>query len=319
MSVKYNPLSTLPGYTYTRSGAKSELGANGVPVAFAANEPGVVPGVGYWSRAAATNALLNAGAAASLATQSVTVTAVAHTLSFIGTGSVALSGAHTATLTGTGANNRVVLVFTPTAAALTLTVTGSVTYAGLIAADLPDGGPIIPTTTAAATVGADNLEVAATLPDGDFIIWAVVNLSGIPAANVAPFTYSTAGFGAVGERLFPFINSAGTWAIASGISVGGVGQPFPPAILTVIGSGGGRAAVMVRRKYGIYSLAAKKTGGAVVIGADAAGSGLVPAITAVDVGSLHNGGLQLNGRVEALFQRNGTFTDEQTTAILQGA
>jgi hypothetical protein len=48
----------LPGYSYSRSGAKSELNANGTPVAFAANSPGIVPGVGYWSRAALTNLLL---------------------------------------------------------------------------------------------------------------------------------------------------------------------------------------------------------------------------------------------------------------------
>jgi hypothetical protein len=67
-----------------------------------------------------------------LATQSVTVTAVAHTLSFTGTGTVTLSGASTAgPLVGTGAANRVSLTFTPSAAALTLTVSGSVTLAQL--------------------------------------------------------------------------------------------------------------------------------------------------------------------------------------------
>lgn len=60
-------------------------------------------------------------------TQSRTVTAVSHTLSFYGTGSVTLSGVATGTLVGTGVNNRVTLTFTPTAGSLTLTVTGSVT------------------------------------------------------------------------------------------------------------------------------------------------------------------------------------------------
>jgi hypothetical protein len=67
-----------------------------------------------------------------LATQSLTVAAVAHTLSFTGTGTVTLSGASTAgPLVGTGANDRVTLTFTPSAASLTLTVTGSVTLAQL--------------------------------------------------------------------------------------------------------------------------------------------------------------------------------------------
>lgn len=67
-----------------------------------------------------------------LATQSVTVTAAARTLSFYGTGTITLSGASTAgPLVGTGSSNRVSLTFTPTAGSLTLTVTGSVTQAQL--------------------------------------------------------------------------------------------------------------------------------------------------------------------------------------------
>ena len=67
-----------------------------------------------------------------LATQSLTVTAVAHTLAFTGTGTVTLTGASTAgPLVGTGAGNRVSLTFTPTAASLTLTVSGSVTLGQL--------------------------------------------------------------------------------------------------------------------------------------------------------------------------------------------
>ena len=68
----------------------------------------------------------------SLATQSVTVTAVEHILSFYGTGTVTLSGASTAgPLVGTGADDRVSLTFTPSAASLTLTVSGSVNFAQL--------------------------------------------------------------------------------------------------------------------------------------------------------------------------------------------
>ena len=67
-----------------------------------------------------------------MATQSLTVTAVAHTLAFTGTGTVTLTGASIAgPLIGTGASNRVSLTFTPTAASLTLTVVGSVTLAQL--------------------------------------------------------------------------------------------------------------------------------------------------------------------------------------------
>ena len=60
-------------------------------------------------------------------TQVRAVTAVAHTLSFYGTGTITLSGAFSGSLAGTGTKNRVSLTFTPTAGNLTLTVSGSVT------------------------------------------------------------------------------------------------------------------------------------------------------------------------------------------------
>ncbi len=105
---------------------------------------------------AATNLFLNSRAAA---TQNFSVTAQAYTLSFIGTGTITLSGTSTAgPLVGTGANNRVSLTFTPSAGTLTLTVSGTMDLVqletGIVATS-----PII---TAGATVtrGADNLSIA---------------------------------------------------------------------------------------------------------------------------------------------------------------
>lgn len=90
----------------------------------------------------------------SLSTQTVAVTAVAHTISFYGTGTITLSGAATATVTGTGAYpNRQTLTFTPTAGALICTVTGSVQYA-----QLEIGGfatSFIPTAATSVTRNAD--------------------------------------------------------------------------------------------------------------------------------------------------------------------
>lgn len=80
-----------------------------------------------------TNRLLNSLLdGTSLATQTVTVTAAAHTLSFYGTGSVVLTGTHSATVTGTGAYpTRTTYTFTPTSGSLTLTVSGTVQFANL--------------------------------------------------------------------------------------------------------------------------------------------------------------------------------------------
>jgi hypothetical protein len=80
---------------------------------------------GYLHESAATNLYLNSAAPA---TQTISVAAVQHTLSFYGTGTLTLSGVSTAgPLVGTGAEpNRVSLTFTPTAGNLTLTLSGSI-------------------------------------------------------------------------------------------------------------------------------------------------------------------------------------------------
>ncbi len=87
-------------------------------------------------------------------TQTRTVTATAHTLSFYGTGTVVLSGVAIATLSGTGANDRVTLTFTPTAGSLILTVTGTVRNWQLEVGSY--ASTLVTTTTASATRVADS-------------------------------------------------------------------------------------------------------------------------------------------------------------------
>lgn len=93
-------------------------------------------------------------ATATLATQNFTTEALEYTLSMKGTGSITLSGTSTdGPLTGTGADDRVSLTFTPTAGTLTLTVAGSVTEAQLELGD---------TVTAYQAVGAGRYDITET-------------------------------------------------------------------------------------------------------------------------------------------------------------
>jgi len=107
-------------------------------------------------------------ATATLATQSVTVTAAQHTLSFRGTGTVTLSGASTAgPLVGTGASDIVSLTFTPSAGSLTLTVSGTVEIAQL------ELGPIRTTYQAVGATRWDISEVGS--PDCFFLAYDGIN------------------------------------------------------------------------------------------------------------------------------------------------
>ena len=117
--------STASTYQPITSSWADTIPGNHATQATAASRPtyGVVPLGGR------RNLLLNTD---TMSTQSVTVTAVAHTLAFTGTGTITLTGASIAgPLIGTGAGNRVSLTFTPSAGSLTMTVVGSVTLAQL--------------------------------------------------------------------------------------------------------------------------------------------------------------------------------------------
>lgn len=154
-----------PRITFTRAaGSQSNFDATGTMVFPGTNiprfdyDPTTLAPRGLLIEEARTNLLLNS---ASLGTQTVTVAAVANTLSFTGTGTVTLSGVSTAgPLVGTGVNNRAALTFTPTAGSLTCTVTGTVTNANLEAVAF--GTSYITTTGASATRAAD----VTTMPVG---------------------------------------------------------------------------------------------------------------------------------------------------------
>ena len=305
-ATKTADVTTLPGYTYTRSGAKSELLSTGAPTAFAANVPGIVPTIGYWARAALTNLLLNAGTATTLNTQTTAaLTAAPYTIYFEGTGSVALSGSFTGSLAGTGANNMVALVFTPTAATLTVTVTGSVTYAGLVLGNFPTGAAIIATAGATASIGADSLATTANpyTADQDFILWAVANFD--HAAT------TTEVLTALGQTSGLWLGRSSTGVLVANLD--GAGTYSGPTHNT------GRCVILFRRRGGKNTIATKSLT-TVAVGVESGVTTFPTTTNKLYIGQYSGtADFVINSIAEGVFAQTGTFSDAQLTSILTAA
>lgn len=132
--IKPNTLAATDG-TFTRASVAYYWDSSKVMQEAAINIPrfNYNPDTGAYEgimlESAVTNLLLNSE---TLSTQSAAVAnATQYTISFYGSGTVVLSGAFSATITGTGTYKRSKLTFTTTTTSLTVTVTGSVKYAQL--------------------------------------------------------------------------------------------------------------------------------------------------------------------------------------------
>ena len=211
-----------PRITYTRTGTGSRFDSTGAMQTVAANvarftyDPVTLLPAGLLAEPVTTNLLLNS---TTLSTQSVTVTAVAHTLSFYGTGTIVLSGAASATVVGTGAfPARTTLTFTPTAGTLTLTVTGTVQYGQLEIGTRPTTW--IPTTGSTAQRGADQINMTGTnfsswynQPEGTFVAeCALVNPSAVGTAGRLLVTTS----GGVANRVIDLSFNTTSWSSFNG-------------------------------------------------------------------------------------------------------
>jgi hypothetical protein len=138
------------GITFTRASVGSYLNNDNTMTVFSSGQPRIGD-KGILIEGSRQNLFLNSAVGA---TQSITVTAAAHTLSFFGTGTVTLSGVSTdGPLVGTGEFNRVSLTFTPTAGSLTLTVSGDIKWVNLELGSFPTSW--IPSDGTAVTRAAD--------------------------------------------------------------------------------------------------------------------------------------------------------------------
>jgi hypothetical protein len=192
-----------PRITFTRSTTATFTNSAGLIATAAINaarfdyDPVTLQPKGLLIEEQRTQLLLNSSlAGTSLATQNVTVTAVAHTLSFYGTGTVTLSGTSTAgPLVGTGAYPaRSTLTFTPTAGTLTLTVTGDVQFAQLEIGAFATS--FIPSAASQVTRAVDSAVMTGT----NFSSWYNV--------NTGTFYAQSASFGNASVRYITFASDA---------------------------------------------------------------------------------------------------------------
>ena len=193
MALDFTTAVLDPRITFTRSGnTATVINSSGVIAAINADlprfdfNPTTLACRGLLIEETRTNLLLNSLInGTSLGTQLITTTAVAHTLSFYGTGQIILTGTSSATVVGTGAYPaRQTLTFTPTAGVLTLTVTGTVQYAQLEVGAFATS--FIPTAATAITRNAD----VATMTGTNFTSWYNASEGSflVQAQQIAPFS-----------------------------------------------------------------------------------------------------------------------------------
>ena len=152
LDLEFSSMTALPAsITFARASIGTYFDQNGAMQTAVSgqarfdHDPVTLEPLGLLIEGTRTNSLLNSAAPV---TQNVTVTAASWTLSFYGTGSVAMSGAYVGTVNGAGAYPaRRYMTFTPTAGTLTLTPTGNVEKFQLELGAFATS--YIPTTTAA--------------------------------------------------------------------------------------------------------------------------------------------------------------------------
>tara|TARA_R110000772_G_scaffold266552_1_gene389184 strand:- start:17 stop:2209 length:2193 start_codon:yes stop_codon:yes gene_type:complete len=272
--------STLDIIDVTRAGDSTVQDVNGDTVNVSANTIRVDYTNGdpmILVEPAATNLVVTPVAPS---TQGITVTAVAHTLAFTGTGTIVVSGTGSGTLNGTGANDRVSLTFTPTAGTTTLTISGDVNYGQL------EIGSVL-TSFIDGTRAADVLKI-----DG-------VDFSGFWNATEGTLYCESAG-----RKLGQYIFSADDGGASNRIA-----SLFNPSTHAFIADGGVTqadidagpddvAGVLSRKaiSWAANNVAISMDGSSVVSDVSAT----IPTVDRLNLGSDHNGTNQINGWIGKL-------------------
>jgi len=228
-----------------------------------------------------------------LATQSVTVTAVAHTLSFYGTGTVTLSGTAVAVVAGTGAYpTRTTLTFTPTAGIILFTVTGTVQYAQLEIGAFATS--FIPTAASQVTRAVD----VATIQGSNFYSWINQNEGTILASGVTNNTNTS--------TLPTYLSLSQSTTAQYNIALLNASNVNPIIYLQVDAgtnqagvTGIGNARGSFNKVGGVYKINDFQFSVNNTLGAGDT-SGNIPLVEELKIGRLYTGGQPINGTIKSI-------------------
>lgn len=302
----YMPLNVI----FTRSTVATYTNSAGVLTTAAINQPRfdydpvTLQPRGILIEVTRTNLLFNS---ATLSTQSVTVTNVAHTISFYGTGTVTLSGASTAgPLVGTGAYpNRVQLTFTPTADTLTVTVSGSVQFAQLEVGTFASS--YIPTTSTAVTRNADTATVSSL---------NTIGFNPLEGTVVAVFSYMGIA-PTFGQRAFELNDGTSNERISVGIVSGNtmaatiVDGALIVANITLAASAAINTTYKTAMAYKLNDIASCANGG--TVGTDTTAA--IPTVDRMLVGGTVSGTARLGGWLQSLTYYPTRLPNSQLQAL----
>lgn len=174
-----------------------------------------------------------------------------------------------------------------------------------ITGNFPDGGPIIRTAGATASIGASDLATTGNpyTTEQDFVVWGTINF-------VKPFDASS--FDALlalgNNSILLFRDNGGTLKVRTGASPLSSGVSF---------TGTGRATILYRRRAGKESIGVRANGVTTIVEAGVAAPWPNPTTT-LKLGTF--GGLDhAESPLEGVFGRTGTFSDAEVQAILESA
>jgi hypothetical protein len=231
-----------------------------------------------------------------LATQIVVLTNVAHTLSFYGSGTVTISGGHSATVVGTGNfPSRRTLTFTPTVGASTFTVSGDVKFAQLEVGSFATS--YIPTAATSVLRNADVVSMTGT----NFSDWY----------NASDGTFVVEGSVQFGTTRY-LIGGSASQRLVYGTSSGSLGIYDGTNVVNVAGGVAGQTFKIATSYGNAFGLAASLNGSVVAKGSY---SGAFSVLTSIGIFSTNVGTATASGYAKKIYYYPLQLTDSEVRAF----